>query len=513
MDGPSQPDLTDEAFSADPRRYSGDPAASGWWSRPAGGREVLQVALPLVVSAMSWTVMTFVDRMFLQWESGAAMTAAFSGGTVWFAAICLPMGVCAYANTFVSQYFGNRQPRKIGPAVWQGVWAALACSPAMLLVIPLAPLIFHAAGHDAAIQQLEVQYLQILLLGAPAMLIGQALSAFYSGQGRTSVVMTVDAAFAVVNLLLDYAWIFGALGFPAMGIAGAGWATTTALWLKAFAYLWLVLRRKNRVEFGVWSGLRFDRDLFGRLIYFGAPSGFQLLLDVLGFTIFILLVGRLGAIQAEATSIAFSVSTLAFMPIWGIGLAVGILVGQRLGENRPDLAARSTWTALTVGLAYMALISLLYWFTPDLFLFGFFAGSEPAGRHAAVRSLAAMLLRFVAAYNLLDAALMVFVSAVKGAGDTMFLLKVSVVMAVMLAGLTWIGVEHLEVGVVGCWALITVWVWLMGAIFCWRFLQGKWRAMRVIEMPTGALATIASSGAEAAAPQQPGGVLADAETG
>ncbi len=322
-----------------------------------------------------------------------------------------------------------------------------------------------------------------MLWSAPAIVVSQALSSFYSGRGKTSVVMVVDTAVALVNVVLDYWWIFGGYGVAAMGIAGAGWATVAALWLKALVYLLLVLQPRHRTTFGTLTGMRFDKALFGRLVYFGGPSGLQLVLDVMGFTVFILLVGRLGAVEAEATSMAFSISTLAFMPIWGMALAASILVGQHLGEGRDDLAARSTWTSLQVALAYMACISLLYLAVPDLFLASFFAGDRSPETREAVRHLAVGLLRFVAAYNLLDAALMVFSSAIKGAGDTRFVLKVSLVMATALSLLSWLAVEKLRLSVYGCWALITLWIWVLGVVFLWRFLGGKWRSMRVIEQP------------------------------
>ncbi|MEX0938420.1 MAG: MATE family efflux transporter [Pirellulales bacterium] len=482
---------------------------SSWWGRPSGGREVLRVSLPLVISSLSWTVMTFVDRVFLKWESGAAMAAAFSASTVWFAVVCLPLGVCTYASTFVSQYYGDRQPERIGPATWQGVWAAVCFSPLILAVIPLAPAIFRLADHGPDVLPLEIQYFQIMCFGAPGLLIAQALSSFYSGRGKTSVMMYVDGGAAVLNLVLDYLWIFGYAGFPAMGIAGAGWATVTALWVKAAIYALLVLQRQHRINFGTLAGIRLEPRLFRRLLYFGGPSGVQLLLDVLGFTVFILLVGRLGRVEAEATSMAFSISTLAFMPIWGLGLAAGILVGQRLGEDRDDLAARSTWTTLVLALAYMALMSSLYLAVPELFLFGFFAGSEETAHQAAVRPLAATLLRFVAAYNLLDAALMVFVSAIKGAGDTRFVLRVSLVMGSTLAAVSWLAVEVWQLGIYGCWAIITAWVWTLGVVFLLRFLSGNWRQMRVIERR--AVVEVQAPVPMAAA--SPGAVAADGAVG
>jgi len=486
---------------------------SSWWRRPAGGREVLGVALPLVVSTVSWTVMTFVDRMFLNWSSSVEMAAAFSASMVWFALLCLPLGICSYANTFVSQYFGDGQPEQIGPSVWQGVWAALGSIPLCLLALPLAATIFALAEHGAEAEHLVTKYFHILCLGGPVMLIAAALSSCYGGRGPTWVVMIVDTAIVVVNLGLDYLWIFSAddmqslmssaestwmcwfpyvhnallymfgdSAFLDLGIAGAGWATVVSLWLKALVYLLLILREKNRREFQTWTGLRFDRKLFGRLIYFGFPSGVQMLLDVLGWTIFVLLVGRLGPVENTATTLAFSISSVAFMPIWGFGMATAILVGQKLGEDRDDLAARATTTLLAISLAYMAIVSVLYVLTPDLFLSGFYAANtEATEQEAAIYAMAVNLLCFVAGYNLFDAVLMMFANALKGAGDTRYILRISVVMAGLLAGCSWFVVEVLEAGIYACWAIAIGWVWSTSVLFYWRYRSGQWRTMRVIE--------------------------------
>jgi len=94
------------------------PAADNWWSRPCGGREVLRLALPLMISAGSWSVMLFVDRMFLFWHSTQAMAAAMPAGVLHFALVCFPLGVAVYVNTFVAQYKGAGRPGRIGVANW-----------------------------------------------------------------------------------------------------------------------------------------------------------------------------------------------------------------------------------------------------------------------------------------------------------------------------------------------------------------------------------------------------------
>jgi len=455
-----------------------------WWGRPSGGREVLRVAAPLVVSSLSWTIMTFVDRMMLNRLSGTAMDAAFTASIAWFAILALPLGICSYANTFVAQYDGARRQDRIGLVVWQAIWIAIGLGAAFLLVIPLAPGLFGLAKHTPQVYAYEVQYFQILSLCGPAMLIAQSGASFYSGRGQTWVLMVVDSGAAILNLVLDYAWIFGHFGFPEWGVAGAAWATVVATWIKAIVYVLLPLQQRHRERYGTVSGIRWNTALIRRIVYFGWPSGFQMLLDVMGFTVFIFMLGGLGVVAKQATSLAFSISSLAFMPIYGLHIAVSVLVGERLGENRDDLAARATFTTLQISWMYMLLISLLYAFVPDLFLLGFFRdGTATSAEQADVRELTATLLLFVAAYNLLDATQMILVGALKGAGDTQFLLRVSLVLSILLGGFSWLSVEVWKLSVYECWTLIVFWCLLAAVTYVLRYRQGKWRAMRVIEQP------------------------------
>jgi MATE family multidrug resistance protein len=288
--------------------------------------------------------------MMLNHVSGAAMAGAFSSSVAWFAVAALPIGICTYANTFVAQYDGARKQERIGLVIWQAIWIALGCSVVFLLVVPIAPWFFGLAKHDPAILAAETQFFQIMCAGGPALLIAQSIASFYSGRGQTWVMMIVEASVDVICIAVDYCWIFGHFGFPAWGVAGAASATVVCLWLKALIYLTLFLQPRYREKFGTLAGFRWDGAFVRRMLYYGGPSGFQMLLDVTGYTVFILLVGQLGGVAAEATSMAFSVSTLAFMPIYGLHIATSVLVGERLGENRDDMAASVTLTSLQIAL-------------------------------------------------------------------------------------------------------------------------------------------------------------------
>lgn len=452
-----------------------------WWSRPSGIREVLAIALPMVASTLSWTLMNFIDAVVLfHYVSPAAMSAQFAASVTWFAALSLFWGVCSYVSTFVSQYNGDGQPHKIGPAAWQGVWIAALFAPLAIAAIPLVPLAFSQL-HDAETARLESTFFQILCWGAPGMLAAQALEAFFSGRQKTWVVMCVDAAAVIINLILACVLVIGLFGIESWGVPGAAWATVVAQWSRAAMFAAIMLAPYNRREYNT-ADFRIDWDLLRRLVRFGGPSGVQMLLEISGFTVFLLLVGRLGGVEREATSLVFRVSQLAFMPVWGFGIATVVLVGQRLGEDRPDLARRAATTTYAVAFSYMGLISLMFVAMPGVFLHWFVNEElDVAAQSEAVRELAVHLMKYVAAYNIFDATLIIFSSVLRGAGDTKFIMRLSIASAVTLIGATWFAVERTNLGIDGCWVIITGWIWLLAVTYVIRYRQGKWQSMRVID--------------------------------
>lgn len=454
--------------------------AENWWSRPAGLRETLALALPLIVSTLSWTIMYFTDRVFLYWDSSDSVGAALPAGNLSFAVICLPLGIASYVNTFVAQYHGAGRAERIGPVVWQGAFVGLASAPLVMATIPLAPWVFNGVGHDPRIASLEIVFYQTLSWGTVAIVISAAFSSFFTGRGKMRTVMIVDSSCAALNAILDYAWIFGKWGFPEGGIEGAAWATVVATWARAAIYLVLWLRPRYCQTYQTWAGCRPDWPLLGRLLKFGSPNGLQLLLEVGAFGAFLLLVGKLGSDAMSATSIAFSVNSLAFMPVYGIGLATSTLVGQRLGENRPDLAWRGTWSAFSLAGVLTAVVAATYLFAPGWLLWAHGLHVSPQ-EFSQTKQVTAVLLRFVAIYCFFDAMNIVFSSAIKGAGDTRFVLLATLALSGVPVALTWLGLNWFGGGLYWCWVAVSIWVCSLGIVFWLRFLHGPWRRMRVIE--------------------------------
>ena len=305
------------------------------WHRENGYRQVLTIAIPLVLSMGSLAIMLFVDRMFLTWYSTEAVAASMPAGMLNFALMTLFIGTAGYTGTFVAQYQGAGQYQRIGPTVWQGVYVSLIGGAVLLALVPFAGVFFRFVGHEAAIRENEIVYFRILCLGATPVIASAAVAGFFSGRGRTWPVMWVNVLATAINAVMDYALIFGHWGFPELGISGAAIATIISSIVQIIVFLALLSRPEYNLHYHSLAGWRFDPALFARLVRFGLPSGLQFFIDMIGFSIFILFMGRLGTVPLAAINIAMNVSILAFLPMIGVGIAISVLVGQSLGRTGP----------------------------------------------------------------------------------------------------------------------------------------------------------------------------------
>ena len=451
------------------------------WKSEGGYHQVLLIAFPLILSTGAWSVQHFVDRMFLSWYSPEAIAAAMPSGILNFSIMSFFIGTASYVSIFVAQYFGAGRYHRIGPALWQGVYISFLGGLALLCLIPFARPIFSLVGHDLSVQHYEVDYFRILCLGGFPFIASSALSGFFAGRGRPWPVMWVNAFSTLVNLVLDYALIFGNWGFPELGIKGAGLATVLSGVFSFLLYMSLTFSKKNNRTYHTLKGWKPEKELFSRLMRFGFPSGVQFFLDMAGFTIFILLVGRLGTTSLAATNIAFNINTLAFMPMIGCGIAVSVLVGQYLGKERPDLAQISVYSGFHITFIYMSTIAAAYVFIPDIFVAPFAVHAEPGGFDE-IYSISVILLRFVAIYSVFDTMNIIFASAIKGAGDTRFVMFMMMIISVFVLIIpTYLAIVIFEYGLMVSWIFASAYVIILSIAFYLRFLGGKWKTMRVIE--------------------------------
>jgi MATE family multidrug resistance protein len=374
----------------------------------------------------------------------------------------------------------------VAACIWQGLWLSLLAGLVIAGLIPVVNLLIPYNGHSPSVQRLEIQYYSILALGSAPILAANVFSAFFSGRNRTLTVMFVNLGAMVANGVLDYLFIFGKHGFPEFGMAGAALATVMANIMACVVFAYLAHREACLFGYPFREHWAWNIELIGRMLRYGLPNGVQLLGDVGAYLVFIMMTGVIGERALAATNLAFNLNSLAFIPMIGLGTAVLTLVGRRIGEGRPELAVRTTWLAVGISGLYMLFFGVLYVGMPETLLApyaSFAEGSDRPEEFAHIQPIVIILLRFVAAYSFFDALAIIFGCAVRGAGDVRFSLIVTTLLGwfVMALPCFLLATFCKEQALLGCWGAATANIVLLGLILMWRFRQGHWRKMNVMD--------------------------------
>jgi multidrug resistance protein, MATE family len=462
------------------------PSDSHAWFRGRGSPgDVLRIAFPLIVASSGHALRLFVDRVMLAHYAPASIAASMPAGLLSFTFMSVFIGIAGYAGAFVAQYTGAGQPRRTGLAVWQAIYVALAGGVVVALIGHAAPWIFRCMGHAPEVQVEQITYFQTLAPFGVAGIGLAGINGFWSGRGHTRVVMSIELLCAALNVILNTALIFGRFGAPRMGIAGAALATGLSNVAGCALALALFLRPANRAAFDTLPRRTFDGALFRRLLRFGFPNGLQFMLDLLAFNLFVMYIGRTGPIELEAANIAFSLNALAFMPIIGMGATASILVGQGVGAGDTAFAQRAVRSAFLLGVLYNAIVGTALLFFPGAIL-TLFARAGDSGQ-ATTLAIAAVCLRYIAAYLVFDAACIIYSHAVKGAGDTKFTMWVGLAMSwgtlvLPCAIATRLGADNWVL-----WRILVIHIGIAACVFYARYRFGPWRTMRVIETPDALL--------------------------
>lgn len=440
---------------------------------------LLQIALPLIISTGFFSLQLFIDRTLLFAYSSDSAAAAMSAGTAFWTMICFPTGLIGYVYVFVAQYYGAKREERIGVAVWQAFWLTLCITPFFVIGWWLMPKLFIFSEHPENIIGLETSYFRWMIWAAPSTVLTAAMAGFFSGLGKTTVVMATDILCTLINVVLSIVLVFGIGPFPEMGIDGAALATVISSWVHIPILGIAMFRPKNLSQYGLLSW-GWDRELFWRMIRYGWPAGVQMLSEAGAFFIIMLKVGKLGELPAAATTLALGVNILAFVPMMGLSQALGVLVGQHLTEGKVELAVRTVRTCLLISAIYTTGFALVYWFFPDQVL-AIYSMTAKVEQFAMIEPLVKPLLVFIAIYCILDGFQIVFVGAIKGAGDTFYVLMGTMLTSAAAIAFGIIGGQIWGESLNWWWIVITLWVIAMMIAFGIRYWLGYWKKMRVIE--------------------------------
>jgi len=433
---------------------------------------ILKLAAPMVVTHISLTIMQFVDRFMVSRLGTEALAAILPAGFVAFVPASFALGVMISVNTFVSQSLGRGKKKDCSNYCWQAIYMGLVYTLITLAVMwPSAPAIFKMMGHEPAVADMEVIYLRIMLYAQVLAVFSWSSSQFFMGIHRPIITMYAALVGQVVNVTANYVLIFGKLGFPRMGIAGAGWGTFIGIAVGAAIIMTMFLSGKINATFKSRRTLNIGFGKMRDMLKVGLPAGFELMLNVPFWGVILFwLIGRFGKEAMAATSAVLSCAHVSVMPIVGLAAALTAAVGKAIGGGRKNVAIEQAGVCLRVALVYMGLVGLCFFLFRNAIMV-FWAPDD-----SKVVEIGVNILIFAAIYQVFHAARTIYSGSLRGAGDTLWLAIVSALGAVVILGLGGLLMVWFlpQLGSIGPWIAATLSIITVGLANRRRFNSNRW---------------------------------------
>ena len=386
-------------------------------------RDLLKLSWPMMVSQGAFAVMVFTDRLFMSYIDATHIAAALGGGVAAFFCFSLFMGLITYGNALVAQYFGAGQLAKCSLVTTQGIMIALGSTPFLIVMTYFGGQAFELLGHASAQVPLEKTYFYILMGGSIFTLLKACLASYFSGIGRTRVVMIADLAGAALNVPLSWALIFGNFGAPELGIAGAALGTIIATIFATSIFLCFYLSAEHKRQFFVAQSLRLDLGIMRRYLRLGMPSGLESFMNTSSFNLFLLLFQSYGVVQGAAMAIVFNWDMLSFIPMIGLNIGVMSFIGRLLGGGQMEKANQVISSGFIVGLGYSGVLAVFFLIFRENLVDVFETRGES---FVAIRALAGDMMIGLVTYMLADATILVAGGVLRGAGDTRWIMVTSI---------------------------------------------------------------------------------------
>jgi multidrug resistance protein, MATE family len=426
-------------------------------------RALLNLAAPLVLIHVGSMLMGVVDTIMVGRVSPQALASVALGNMYFFAISIFGMGVLFVIDPVIAQALGARDDLAVRRGLQRGLVLSLVLTVPITLVLLTAGPVLELVNQPAEVIPDAVGYVYRNAISLWPFYVFLVLRQTLQAHHRVlPIVLTIVIA-NLINVALNYIWIYGHFGFPPMGVLGSAWATVVSRWLMAILVLTLGWRTLKPHLQSVAPNL-LDRQPLARMLKLGLPIGVQMMVEGGAFNVMALLMGWLGVAQVAAHQIALNLASLAFMVPLGVSSAAAVIVGHAVGRGDPGGVRRSTIASLVTGAAFMLCTGALFIGMPGL-LAGLYT------RDAVVLGMAALLLPLAGLFQVFDGLQVVAIGLLRGLGDTRMPMIINIIgfWCVGMPISLWLGFG-LGYGAVGLW-----WGLVVGLIVVAAFLVARVR--------------------------------------
>ena len=371
-------------------------------------KSILNLALPIFIGQIAFMANGIIDIIMAGHISAVDQAAVGIGMSVFFSVFVPFMGVLLALSPAVSYHYGADNHAAIGEEMRQGLWLMLFLAVPMFLLIYFPDPFLRISQLTPEVEAKTRAYLQYSAWGSLAQLLFRVFYGFTTAISRPRIVMALSLFALAIKVPLNFVFMHGYFGFPAMGGVGSAVATMIAVWITAALTWYIVWRDADYRRYQIfvqWSWPKLPEQLY--LLKLGVPIGVTFLVDVTSFTFMALFIARLGPTASAAHGIATNLAAFSYMLPMSLALSVSVLIGQALGGKDPRLARHTGKVGFVLVAACASVVAVMLVGASSWL-------SQVYTSDAAVRNLATQLLMLVAVYHLFDALLAMGIYALRG---------------------------------------------------------------------------------------------------
>jgi putative MATE family efflux protein len=435
-------------------------------------REIVRLALPVIAGMISHTTLNIVDTAMVGRLGDIALASVGLGSFFVLVSVLVFGALNIGTQAITSRRLGENRPEEYPRIVSNSMLIAfLVGTAASAAGYFLTPWIFSLLSGDEAVVAMGVPYLEIRFLGLFTMVMLFTLRGFVFGVARVRIDMSVSIFVNLFNILLNWLLIFGKLGFPRMEVRGAALASVISTTLGLILYMTLV---HWRILSGIARGgaRLLSKSIMWTIVRISAPRAVQSI-SIVGFLVFLSLIGRIGVKELAISNIIFKAFNLSFMLGMSVGVASATLVGRSLGEGSGDLAARYGWRSAVIGSVLMGIVGVLFMFFPRQIM-GIFSDSPDT------IELGVTAFRLLGAFQLIDGVGIVLSRTLQGAGSTIYVMVCEMICVwIVMIPFAWLAVEKYGGSMSLAWSGLYLYMIVFSTMMAWKFREGGWKRIKI----------------------------------
>jgi multidrug resistance protein, MATE family len=434
-------------------------------------KKILRLALPAIAGLSTQMVVSLVDTAMVGRleEAKYALAAMGLGVLATWALISFFSSLSTGTHVIVARKFGAGDYQGCGTALNSSLIIGFSVGVIVALIgVFFAGDIAEFFASDPLVAVYAGDYIFYRFLGIPFFLISVSFRGFFFGISKPKIFMFSGVMTNLLNVIFNYILIYGAFGFPRMGLAGAGLGSTLAT-MSDFIFYFSVTMLPSYRRFKSFKKFRIDKTIIRMIYKISLPVSFQNVFILIGFLVFVAITGIIGTREQAATQAVISTLFISLLPCFGFGIAAQTLVGNNLGTGKFLLAKIYGFETAKIATYYTLILGIIFIILPQYVLL-------IITNEQSIIETAIPVLRIAGFAQIFYAVGVVLANGLQAAGKTLYVMTAEVVTNLLVfVPLAYLLGVVLGLGLTWAWAALPFYVFIYSSVIYYEFRRGNWQ--------------------------------------